>query len=144
MVHDDIRGAYGTGRMTPQRRLIATTAAAMPGAFTTEMLAEAVRDIDAATGVATVYRAVAALLTSGWIERVGERDGRAQFVRCHAGSDHHHHVICEGCGRVETTACPISVTLGEPGADAFRITRHDVTLYGLCPACAATADERLA
>jgi Fur family transcriptional regulator, ferric uptake regulator len=132
---------YGSGRVTPQRRLIAETASRMGGAFSIDELAAAVRVDDDATGVATVYRAVSALLASGWLERVGERDGSALLVRCHAGAAHHHHVVCDGCGRVEATPCPVvsedlAAESSAPSAGGFVITRHEVTLYGLCPACA--------
>jgi len=129
--------------MTPQRRLIAETAATMPGAFSIDMLADAVRVRDSATGVATVYRSVSALLASGWLERVGERDGSALFARCREGAAHHHHVICESCGRVEATACPVAVTAETAGPEAFVITRHEVTLYGLCPQCASETNGRV-
>jgi len=132
---------YGSGRVTPQRQLIADTASGMPGAFSIDELAGAVRARDAATGVATVYRAVTALLSSGWLERVGERSGSALLARCHAGTSHHHHVVCDGCGRVEATTCPVVArpeASDDPGSGArgFVITRHEVTLYGLCPECA--------
>jgi Fur family ferric uptake transcriptional regulator len=128
--------AYGAGRVTPQRQLIARTAADMPGAFSVEELATAVRARDAGAGVATVYRAVTALLDSGWLERVGERDGSALFARCHAGGHHHHHVVCDGCGAIEATECPVAVASAARSSNGFVITRHEVTLYGLCPRCA--------
>ena len=84
---------------------------------------------------ATVYRAVAALNESGWLQRVGERNGGALYVRCTGGS-HHHHLICTECGRVARTSCPLDDSATswtrEPG---FRITHHDVTLYGVCSEC---------
>lgn len=127
---------YGAGRVTPQRRLVAEAASAWNGAFTVEDLAGAVRELDHAASVATVYRAVSALLESGWLERVGERDGASLFARCSAGDHHHHHVICDGCGLVAAAECPVRTELPGQAADGFVITRHEVTLYGMCPACA--------
>ena len=144
----DAANPYGSGRSTPQRRLIAETAARMRGAFSVDELAARVRDIDEATGVATVYRAVAALHVSGWLERVGERGGSVLFARCRAGSQHHHHVICDGCGRIEATPCPVAPALGtdcgpsHTDPSGFIITRHEVALYGLCPTCAAERGSR--
>ncbi len=135
----DTSAAYGQARMTPQRLLIAQTAASMPGAFSVEELERTVRASDASTGVATVYRAVSAMLASGWLERVGERDGSALFARCHAGAHHHHHVVCDGCGRIEATDCPVVVEPEDGSPGGFVITRHEVTLYGLCPQCSASA-----
>jgi Fur family transcriptional regulator, ferric uptake regulator len=139
----DRSGAYGAGRVTPQRHLIARTAAEMPGAFSVEELASAVRarDAGAGAGVATVYRAVTALLESGWLERIGERDGSALFARCHAGGHHHHHVVCDGCGAIEATECPVAVAPAARSSSGFVITRHEVTLYGLCPRCANAGSQ---
>jgi Fur family transcriptional regulator, ferric uptake regulator len=136
MTADRAKNPYGMGRVTPQRRLIADVATAMPGAFTVEELAERTRATDSAAGVATVYRSVAAMLASGWLERVGERNGSALFARCHAGSHHHHHVVCDRCGRIEATDCPVVLERGASATGGFVITRHEVTLYGLCPSCA--------
>jgi len=131
----DTSAAYGAGRITPQRRLIAETAEAMVGAFSVEELEGAVRCADAGAGQATVYRAVSAMLASGWLERVGERDGSSLFARCPAGSHHHHHVVCDGCGRIEATECPVLGAQTDTTTHGFVITRHEITLYGLCPQC---------
>ena len=133
--------AFGAARVSPQRREIASAAAGLAGAFTVEELGRAVRSEDAGIGTATLYRAVAALEANRWLERVGERDGSILYARCDAGSRHHHHVVCEGCGRVVATECPVTIAAGRK-AGGFRITRHEVTLYGLCPACSATDDGK--
>lgn len=126
--------AYAGGRVTPSRRAIALTVAEQTGAFTVDALAAAVRARDAAAGAtATVYRAVAAMESAGYIERVGTRGGAALFVRCDAES-HHHHVVCDGCGRIAHADCPLPSPSNAP--DGFTVTRHEVTLYGLCPDCA--------
>lgn len=141
MVADDTSGtaAYGAGRVTAPRRLIADTALRLNRAFTIDELAEAVRRIDprhAAT--ATVYRAVAAMEASGFLARVGVRDGAALFAHCGDSAHHHHHVVCDSCGKIAHAACPLPEV--ETGRSAgFIITRHEVTLYGLCPACASGA-----
>lgn len=129
--------AYGSGRVTPQRALIARLAAARPCAFTVDELAETVRSLDPAIGLATLYRAVSAMEGCGFLERVGERDGSALYLRCHASGsgEHHHHVVCEGCGRVEFAGCPLP-ELDDAARSGFLVTRHEVTLYGLCPDCA--------
>lgn len=130
--------AYGGRRITPQRALVAHVAATRPGAFTVEELAEAVRAQEPAAGaLATVYRAVAAMEESGFIERVGARDGGALYLRCGHDGGHHHHVVCDGCGRVAHAECPVGPTVEASAAEGFVVTRHEITLYGLCPECAA-------
>lgn len=124
--------------MTPQRTVIVQAIDALPGAFTVDELASRVRLMDTTTGTATVYRAVAHLEQSGWVERVGDRRGSALYARCGA-EDHHHHLVCTGCGRVEPAGCPLDAGLAQAAERAgFLLTDHEVTLYGLCPTCRTT------
>jgi len=135
-LNNTLRSAYGTGRFTRPRRTIAETACAMNGAFTVDELAERVRTRDAGAGsTATVYRAVGAMERSGFLERVGTRDGSTLYARC-GTAPHHHHVVCMGCGRIAHAECPLESKATTDRTDGFVITSHEVTLYGLCPACA--------
>ena len=133
---DSIRSAYGERRLTKPRATIAAAADAMQGAFTVDELADTVRTADPSAGAtATVYRAVAAMEQAGFVERVGTREGSALYARCGAHA-HHHHIVCDGCGRIAQTECPVETQVAAERADGFVITRHEVTLYGMCPACA--------
>lgn len=113
----------------------------MLGAFTIEELAESLRVAAAssgaaAVGTATVYRTVAAMESTGFLSRVGARAGSALYARC-TDASHHHHIVCDGCGRFTATPCPIDTPVLSPGSTGgFVITRHEVTLYGLCAECA--------
>lgn len=133
---------YGSGRMTSARREIARVVASMRGAFTIENLAERMRIESPATGsVATLYRSVASMEASGYLERVGERDGSALYARCDS-CDHHHHIICDGCGRTAKASCPVGPEFSAGAAAiGFTITRHEMTLYGLCESCQTTRAE---
>jgi Fur family ferric uptake transcriptional regulator len=123
--------------MTRQRKAIASAASAMRGAFTVEQLAAAVRDVDPAAGAtATVYRAVSAMESAGYLERVGTRHGCALYASC-ADAEHHHHVVCDACGRTASAPCPVRHM---PAAEGFVVTHHEVTLYGLCKACAEKSE----
>lgn len=113
----------------------------LPGAFTIDELAMRARGIDSTIGTATVYRGVANLEESDWLERVGERNGSVLYARCHA-EEHHHHIVCTGCGRIEPATCPLDAGFLETAARAgFVLTDHDVTLYGLCPSCRPAEDR---
>lgn len=126
---------YGTRRSSAQRRLIASIVESRPGAFTVDGLARAVGEERPSVGLATVYRAVAAMEASGWITAAGSRDGQALYVRC-SNDDHHHHLVCTSCGSVADIDCGIEAAaqLAAQGP-GFVLTRHEVELYGLCPAC---------
>ena len=133
--------AYGGARVSRQRQAIAAAIAALPGAFTIDELAVVLRLHRVTAGTATVYRAVAALAASGWIERIGERGGSALFARCAEGRRHHHHVVCGDCGRVAAIRCPgVGRTARSGRRHGFVITRHEVTLHGLCAECRPPRD----
>jgi Fur family transcriptional regulator, ferric uptake regulator len=129
---------FGSGRVTGRRRAIAAAADGLGSAFTVDDLLGAVRQHSPGVGVATVYRAVAAMETAGSIERVGTRDGSALFVRC-TREGHHHHLVCTSCGKVTHTECPLPrmETGSRQEHDGFTVTSHEITLYGLCRKCAA-------
>jgi Fur family transcriptional regulator, ferric uptake regulator len=134
--HDLMRAAFGGGRASSQRLAIAAATAAESGAFTADDLAASARAEDPRIGLATVYRSIAAMLASGWLERVGTRDGHALYLRCTAGEHHHHHLVCTSCGRVEETPCPLGdVALERAARAGFVVTRHEVNVYGLCRSC---------
>lgn len=126
--------AFGSARMTAARRAIAAAVDAIDGAFTVEDLVSRTREAEhQGSAPATVYRAVASMLDAGYIERVGDRSGSTLYSRCDEKS-HHHHIVCDGCGRTAPTECPLTLLDGQAGG--FIITRHEIVLHGLCPTCA--------
>lgn len=130
-------GAYGAGRTTAQRRAVATAAARYGSAFTAEDLAARVRRESPGVATATVYRSISAMAATGYLARVGERDGAALYVRCDE-SGHHHHVVCVRCGATAHAPCPVTETsLADAVPDGFVVTSHEVNLYGICAACCA-------
>ena len=135
MARDARRSPYGTARTSPQREVIVRTVNAMRRAFTAEELVQALAETSSAPGIATVYRALAALEESGYVVRVGEREGAAMYARCDTDG-HHHHLVCISCGRVSPASCPIDELVTAAAAeDGFIITSHEITLYGICSSC---------
>lgn len=136
MTDEELRTACGERRMSRQRLHIARAAAELARAFTVEELHRLAGHSVPNLGVATTYRAVAAMADCGTLAIIGERDGRTLYVWC-ANDEHHHHLICTGCGRVAGIDCPLPEGDGLAAAQdaGFTITRHDLTLYGLCDAC---------
>lgn len=129
---------FGSGRTSEQRRAIAAAADAFGSAFTVDDLVAAARRTAPRIGVATVYRAVAAMESAGALERVGSREGSALYARCDR-SEHHHHLVCTGCGKTAHAPCPLGPdAAGVPSEqDGFVVTSHEITLYGLCRECSA-------
>jgi Fe2+ or Zn2+ uptake regulation protein len=86
-------------------------------------------------GRATVYRTLKLLAEHGLLCRVVLEDGDVRY-RLGDGT-HHHHVICETCGRVDAFS---QRALEEALARVQRVAgylveAHRVELYGLCPSC---------
>jgi Fur family ferric uptake transcriptional regulator len=121
--------------VTDRRRSVAAAADGFSRAFTVDDLIAAARTHSPGIGVATVYRAVTAMESAGSLERVGMREGSALYVRCSA-EEHHHHLLCTGCGAVAHTECPLDPFLPDASCRGFVVTSHEITLYGLCAACA--------
>lgn len=88
------------------------------------------------SGIPTVYRNLQQFAEQGWVEPIIGPDQVMRFVRCHSRK-HHHHVQCERCGRmVEVEGCGLQKALeAMETRSGFRITRHQLQVFGLCPAC---------
>ncbi len=126
---------YGGARVTAQRRRIAETAARI-GAFTVEDLATRLACDPPGLPLATIYRAVGAMEAAGSVQRAGSRGSSALYVWCEA-EGHHHHLVCTGCGAVEHAPCPFGVEPMPTQMAGYTVTKHEVTLYGLCAECGA-------
>jgi Fur family ferric uptake transcriptional regulator len=123
-------------RMTAQRRAIGEVADSLHEAFSIEDLCAAVRRVSPKTSRATVYRWMASMAASGLVEQVGSAHGAALYARCHSG-EHHHHLVCTSCGRVEEAECHLEQTVqAARERSGFLVTGHDLNLYGLCGSCA--------
>ncbi len=89
------------------------------------------------TGRASIYRVLELLVEHGLVERVEVGDGQARFERLHPSGEHHHHLVCEQCGRL--------VAFDDPGLEhaidrlcerlGVRVESHDVLLRGACERC---------
>lgn len=85
-------------------------------------------------GLATVYRNIKTLVDEGRL-RVVELPGAADRYEV-AGKHHHHHFHCRSCdGVFEVETCSGDFDAITPSG--FRLETHEITLYGLCSACAA-------
>jgi Fur family transcriptional regulator, ferric uptake regulator len=88
------------------------------------------------SGIPTVYRNLERFVQEGLVEPLMGMDQVVRYARCHS-HEHHHHLQCERCGgTVEVGACGLSaVEKAIEQRTGFRITRHQLQLFGLCPKC---------
>jgi Fur family ferric uptake transcriptional regulator len=89
-------------------------------------------------GIASVYRTLEQLSRDGYVQRIDIGSGTTRFEPLHADGEHHHHVVCDDCGKVEAFAdAELERALHEVEAKTgYSIGGHDVVLRGLCTDCA--------
>jgi len=121
-------------RVTPQRQAILQVLEDADRPLSVEEILS--RMTGYGSGIPTVYRNLQQFAEQGWVESLAGPDQVMRFVRCHSAT-HHHHVQCEGCGRmVEVEGCGLGNALKVMETESgFRITRHQLQLFGLCPGC---------
>jgi Fur family ferric uptake transcriptional regulator len=88
-------------------------------------------------GIASVYRALETLTELGLVVRLELGTGAAQYEQAEV-AEHHHHLVCGDCGRVEAFSddrLERAIATVSKSA-AFQIDEHDVVLRGLCQTCA--------
>jgi Fur family ferric uptake transcriptional regulator len=88
-------------------------------------------------GLASVYRVLDILAEHGLVQRIDLGDGIARYEAAQPGGAHHHHLVCDGCGKVEPFADPRLEQAIEAVEDrsGFSVVAHDVVLRGACEAC---------
>jgi Fur family transcriptional regulator, ferric uptake regulator len=91
-------------------------------------------------GLASVYRALDQLSKLRLVQRLDFGDA-ARFEPLLPSGDHHHHVVCDDCGKVEPFSdSPLERALGRlEGQLGYELEGHDVVLRGSCADCRAPA-----
>ena len=103
-----------------------------------QQIFERLRGDGARTGIASVYRALDLLHRAQLVQRVEVGEGGARYEAVIPGGDHHHHAVCESCGRIT----PFDDPELERAIDSLagrlrhRVEGHDVVIRGQCPGCA--------
>ena len=86
------------------------------------------RETEPNIGIATVYRNLNELVSSGRIKRISV-EGYAE--RFDADMREHGHMVCERCGRITDVDCgSVSVACSVEG-----VTRCEITFYAFCDSC---------
>jgi Fur family transcriptional regulator, ferric uptake regulator len=91
-------------------------------------------------GIASVYRALELLSRLGLVRRL-EIGASACYEPERPSGEHHHHVVCERCGKVAAFEDRALEEAIERLARRHRyaVGVHEVTLRGSCPDCRAAA-----
>lgn len=87
-------------------------------------------------GIASVYRTLEQLTRDGLVQRVDVGAGIARYEPHHAGGEHHHHLVCADCGKVEAFEdAELERALHRVEGETGYAVAHDVVLRGVCDDC---------
>lgn len=105
--------------------------------LTAQELFEKIQENQAGTNFSTVYRNLELLLQEGIIRKV-ELNREAAYYELHDDKGHHHHLVCNRCGSIQTTDfCPLDRLKSE---DGFIPVEHRFEIYGYCRDCVNSQD----
>ncbi|MBM4393860.1 MAG: transcriptional repressor [Deltaproteobacteria bacterium] len=102
-----------------------------------ERLGESGRSV----GLASVYRALELLHELALVQRVDLGDGNTRYEPIQPGGEHHHHAVCDRCGRVTAFEDRSLETALERLAGRLHhsISAHEVVIHGNCERCSERA-----
>jgi Fur family transcriptional regulator, ferric uptake regulator len=106
-------------------------------ALSAQQIEEELRGAGSGVGRASIYRTLEQLDELGLVHRLDLGTGIATYEPAEPSGEHHHHLLCERCGRVvpfHDAKLERAITEVTRRSD-FDVSAHDVTLHGLCPRC---------
>lgn len=121
-------------RRTAQKDAIQRALDASPGFVSAHQIHRFLQDAGTPVGMATVYRRLNALADSGAADTVTGPDG--QLYRTCAKDGHHHHLICENCGKAELLEPNENWIRAAAREHGYTVTHHVLEVFGLCQDCA--------
>lgn len=91
----------------------------------------------------TVYRNLASLEEIGLVARVDFGDGVARY-EFRDPDDHHHHVVCRSCDKVEAVdLCPFEFLDKQLKKMGYAGVEHSANFFAICPKCQTTSAARV-
>lgn len=138
--HDDVAATLRAAGLRPTRHRLAVLAelAQEPNDVTAQELWQRLHaGGGTGVGLATVYRALAAMREHGVIDAFSHHDGELCYRLC--TGEHHHHLLCRECHRVvELTGCDLDPWVARVARKhGFSAPEHAMEISGVCADCRA-------
>ncbi len=123
-------------RYTPERETIIKEIFDTHDHFDVDSLYISMRQKDIRVSKASIYRLIPLLIEANLIEAVFFEGGQMYYEHIY-GHEHHCHLRCINCGRIQEFADPRLRDIEQELADRFsyQIIRHKLEVTGLCPEC---------
>lgn len=131
--HDDLRDAGH--RAGAARLAVVDLLAGERCCLTAQEIHDRLRVSGRPIGIASVYRALDLLVERRLVQRVDVGTGVARYEPAH--EDHHHHLVCGDCGKVEAFSDESleRAIHGAAGRVGYEVAAHEVLLHGACMDC---------
>jgi len=126
-----------SGRSGGARRAVVEFLDRQSCCLSAQEIHDGLRNAGVRVGIASVYRTLDGLGDLDLVQRVDLGDGVARFEPARAGGEHHHHLVCDECGKVE----PFDDARLESAIErvatgrGYEIAAHEVVLRGACEDC---------
>jgi Fur family ferric uptake transcriptional regulator len=122
-------------RLTPQRMMVVEALHEADRHVSVEEIYAQVRARYPYANISTVYRTLELLKELGLVTEIALGDGCVRFHPAEKG--HHHHLVCQKCGRLidlpESALAPLEGTLSD--MYQFKADLKHMAVFGLCSKC---------
>ncbi len=122
-------------RLTPQRMMVVEALHEADRHVSAEEVYAQVRARYPYANISTVYRTLELLKELGLVTEIALGDGCVRFHPAEKG--HHHHLVCQKCGRLidlpESALAPLEGTLSD--MYQFKADLKHMAVFGLCSKC---------
>ncbi len=103
--------------------------------LTAQELHDRLRESGRTVGVASIYRVLDLLVENGLVERIDTGPGSARYEARHESGEHHHHLVCDDCGKVEAFADEALERAIHEVQERAGARAHHILLRGACADC---------
>jgi Fur family transcriptional regulator, ferric uptake regulator len=105
--------------------------------LTAQEIQDRLRASDRTVGIASVYRILELLTSEGFVQKIDLGSGIYRYEPVQSHGDHHHHLVCDTCGKVEPFEDKaLERALGRVEENSgYDVSLHDVVLHGSCGDC---------
>lgn len=126
----------------PRLKILKILESAEPHHMSAEDVYKTLSDAGEDVGLATVYRVLTQFEAAGLVTRHNFEGGYSVF-EVNQGL-HHDHLVCIKCGYVEEF---VDAAIEQRQAiiaaqSQFKITDHNLTIYGICKVCSARDKDK--
>ncbi|MBU0494515.1 MAG: transcriptional repressor [Chloroflexi bacterium] len=129
-------------RLTPQREMILSVLHDMEGLVTVDEIYSRVQRLSSSVDISTVYRTLDLLQEFDLVFSVDPGDGQRRYEFLGL-QDAHLHLVCQTCGQVTRVELEVAQAFAERlrASCGFQVALDRLSLAGLCPACAGSANN---